>query len=286
MVIFGRTDLASEAHAQWLQNAGAAAACEGVLARQETVNGLSVTAVEITSRKGEAALKKPIGRYYTLMLPSRFERGSAAFSGACEALAALLRRCLPHSDEAPVLIAALGNPDITPDALGSLAAESILVTRHLKRSMAADFARFRSTALCRTGVLGTTGVESAEQILLLCRYLQPSCVIAVDALAGSDPDTLCRCLQLCDSGLAPGSGVNNSRLRLSREQLGVPVLAVGMPTVIDAACFSKEQALSSYFVTPRDIDSQVRTAARLIGFGIDLALHHGLSVEDLELLLN
>ena len=284
MVRFGRTDLASEAR----QRAAAGAAdssLPGVRAREYRLSGLPVTEVEVLDRQGAQALGKPEGLYFTLTLEGRFERGAEAFPRAAEALARLIGRCAPLEKESCVLIAALGNPDITPDALGSLAASNILVTRHLKRSDPETFSSFRPTALCRTGVLGTTGMESALQIRTLCRELRPDLVLAIDALAGAELDRLCRCVQICSTGISPGSGVGNDRQALNRETLGVPVVAIGVPTVVDAAGLSNEPGLAAMFVTPRDIDSAVRTAGRLIGYGVNLALHEDLTVEDIDMLI-
>ena len=283
MVKYGRTDLASEAHA--LRCADAAAVQPGINAGLETLHGLQVTAVEITDEGGAQLLGKPVGRYYTLELPGRFARGTELFPEAAAAIAELIARCLPDKAPESVLIAALGNPDITPDALGSLAASDILVTRHLKERQAEDFQPFAATALCRTGVLGTTGVESALQIRMLCRELRPDCVIAVDALAGADFTRLCRTVQICDTGIAPGSGVGNDREALDSSYLGAPVIAVGVPTVMDAALLSQDPAMAAMFVTPRSIDSDVRMAARLIAYGINLALHRDLSVSDIDMLV-
>ena len=184
-----------------------------------------------------------------------------------------------------MLGAALGNPDITPDALGPLCASQVLATRHLKARDETLWEGFSSVSLCRPGVLGTAGVESAEQIRALCAALRPSLVIVVDALAGAEAAGLCRSIQVCDSGISPGSGVCNDRARIDRALLGVPVTAVGVPTVTDAAPFGGDEALRGLFVTPRDIDSAVRDCARVIAYGIDLALHRGLSVDDLDALV-
>lgn len=281
MLITGRTDLASEAHSLWMRGAGESAALPGVRATQETLRGLPLTAVEITDERGAATLGKPRGRYYTLRLPERFSRGDGAFSDAACAVAALLGRCLPEKRAEGVLIAALGNPDVTPDALGPLCAGNVLVTRHLCRQETESFRGFCPVALCRTGVLGTTGVESAAQIRALCRDLSPACVIAVDALAGAEPGELCRTVQICDSGIAPGSGVGNDREALDRGFLGVPVVALGVPTVADVS----DPEGAALFVTPRYIDSAVRSLARLIGYGINLALHEHIGIEDIDLLL-
>jgi len=277
--------MAAEARRLWEAGAAENAALHGVAATETTLRGFPLTQVVILDPRGERALGKPAGAYYTLELPRFFGRGEEGFPAAVEALAELLRRCLGGRRVSSALIAALGNPAITPDALGPCCADFVLVTRHLKERGEAGFSELCSTALCRPGVLGSTGVESAEQLRLLCRRLRPDCVIAVDALAGCEPARLCRTVQVCDSGIAPGSGVGNDRAALSRESLGVPVVAVGVPTVIDASHFSEEASLRGLFVCPRGIDGIVRSAGRLIGCAIDLALHRTLRLEDLDALL-
>ena len=255
----------------------------GVRCSTERVHGLEVFNIDIFNREGETKIGKPQGQYYTLQLPRWYDRGSEIFSDAVTALAELVRRCLPQECE-NVFVAALGNPDITPDALGSLAASSILVTRHLKQNEPEHFPQFCSLSLCRPGVLGTSGIESAAQIKMLCTEIQPQLVVAIDALAGSEADTLCRSVQVSNAGISPGSGVGNDREELSMAALGVPVLSIGIPTVIDAG-FLGEGALRGMFVTPRDIDSLVRHGARLIAYALNLALHHGLSVTDIDTLI-
>lgn len=280
MVINGRTDLASEALRQSC-DAEEVTKLPGIRATEENREGFPVTVVEVLDEQGERKLGKPRGKYITMELaPSLPEH----FPEAARTLAKLIRRCagaLPQR----VLLAALGNPDITPDAIGSLAAAHLLVTRHLKQQEIPAFSSFRSTMLCRTGVLGTSGMESAEQIRALCSQFRPELVIAIDALAGADLNGLCRSVQICNTGIAPGSGVGNARSALNEAYLGVPVLAVGVPTVVDASALSGDPALRGMFVTPRSIDSLVRSCARLLGFGIDLALHEDLGIEDVELLL-
>ena len=276
-----RTDLAAESYDR-LRCAGGI--LTGLSTRSETVCGADVFSVEITDEQAAARLGKPMGHYYTLSLPRTPGRGDASFADLAAAVASLIRRCgVPEGRD--VLVAALGNPDITPDALGSLCAGSVLVTRHLKQGGSALWQRFASVSLCRPGVLGTAGVESAAQIAALCEVVQPGLVIAVDALAGSEVSRLCRSIQICDSGIAPGSGVCNDRMRIDRALLGVPVTGVGVPTVGDASAFGEEECLRGLSVTPRDIDSAVRACARLIGYGIDLALHPSLSVEDIDALV-
>ncbi len=281
----GRTDLASEARQLWTESAGETTELSGFKARQEMLNGHQLTNVETLDQQGAQALNKPCGKYYTLELDALFERGSESFPNAAAAIAELLGRCVDFSKCSTLLVAALGNPDVTPDALGSIAASNIIVTRHLKHSAPEDFKAFKSTALCRTGVLGTTGIESAVQIKTLCSEIQSDCIIAIDALAGADAARLCRSVQICSTGISPGSGVGNDRERPDAETLGVPVVAVGVPTVIDASWLSTEPDVQSMFVTPRYIDSTVR-AGKLIGYGVNLALHTGLTIADIDMLVD
>lgn len=272
-----RTDMANELRQRH------AGEIPGVRCSTEHVRGLAVFSVDIFNSEGERQIGKPRGQYYTLQLPRWFDRGSEKFSDAVTALAELIGRCLPKERE-NVFVAALGNPDITPDALGSLAASSILVTRHLKKREPEYFPQFCSLALCRPGVLGTSGIESAVQIKMLCAEIRPQLVIAIDALAGSEADSLCRSVQVSNAGISPGSGVGNDREELSMATLGVPVLSIGIPTVIDAG-FLGEGNLRGMFVTPRDIDSLVRHGARLIAYALNLALHHSLNITDIDTLI-
>lgn len=280
MAINGRTDMASEAHRDYKRGK----ALPGVSAKEETLNGFPLYSVEIINEDGAQALRKPVGKYYTLEPERFFERGSDSFAPAAQAVAQLIKNCFDGLTPSSVLVAALGNPDITPDALGPLTASHLIVTRHLKHSGDPIFSSFHSLALCRTGVLGTSGIESALHIKTLCALLKPELVIAVDALAGSDPDRLCRTIQVNSAGVAPGSGVGNDREELSLDYLGVPVVGIGVPTVIDSELFGSGSN-THMFVTPRNIDSLVRSAARLIGYGIDLAVHDGLSIGDIDMLI-
>lgn len=246
----------------------------GLIVRKRQEGCCELLAVEVTNERGAALLGKSIGEYYTLTLPRSLP---ALWRDCVLPLTAVIKNLLPPLTGC-ALVAALGNPNITPDALGPLTAESILVTHHLKHS-SPEFSSFGDVALCRTGVLGTSGIESAAQIRSLVSLLRPSFVIAVDALAGREPEGLCKSVQVSSTGIAPGSGVGNDRERLDRDFLGVPVISVGVPTVADLS------PSSALFVTPRDIDAQVRTTAKLIAYAIDLALHPALTVQELETLL-
>ena len=281
---FPRTDLAVEAEA--LRSAAAAAQLPGVRAEQTQRRGFAVTQVEVLDAAGSEALCKPIGRYDTLDLTPLLRRADDAFENAAQTLSELLRAALPLMPEASVLVVGLGNRAITPDAVGPDAMQSVLVTRHLRAQLPEQFGRFRSVAALTPGVLGTTGVESAELVRAMTDRLRPDAVIVVDALDRPPALRLGCTVQLTDPGITPGSGVGNDRAGLDRTTLGVPVAAIGLPTVIDAGSLTDDPRAERMFVTPRDIDAVVRDAAKLIGYGIDLALHDGLTVADLDLLLS
>lgn len=283
-----RTDLAVEAE-QLRRVEGAS--LDGVRSGAARHGSFSVTTTEVLDARGAAALGKPVGRYVTLELGALLRREENAFAQAAALLAGELRALAPLPPGAPVLVAGLGNRGITPDAVGPAALDFVLVTRHLREQLPEDFAAFRPvTAVC-TGVLGTTGIESGDLVSAVAAAVEPGAVIAVDALASRAAAHLGRTVQLADTGIVPGSGVGNARRALSRETLGVPVLAVGVPTVVEAETFAADLGgadadVRGLIVTPRDIDRLVRDAAKLIGYGINLALHEGLTVGDIDMLLS
>ena len=279
-----RTDLALEAHELWQESAGKTTRLAGVKATEKKIQGYPVTQVDILDREGEAALGKPAGSYRTLDLTAFWQRGDGFFDRAVRAVGQQVKELTP--DSGPVLVVGLGNRAMTPDAVGPLAADSILITRHLIDAMPQHFSGFRPVAALRPGVLGTTGVESAEAVRGLVDRLHPSAVIAVDALASRRVGRVCCTVQFSDTGIIPGSGVGNHRKAIDKTTLGVPVVAVGVPTVIAAHLLGDGQPEDDpLFLTPRDIDGKVRELGRVIGYGVTLALQEGLSVEDVTGLL-
>lgn len=273
-----RTDLAQEAHQLWRESAGRATRLRGVYAAQEQCLGFPLHRVEILDEAGEEALGKPRGTYLTLDISTIWRPHVDTAARAAQALAALLRPLLP--EEGTVLVAGLGNAAMTPDALGPQTVRQLLVTRHLGTVLPA----LRPVAALAAGVLGETGVEAAEWVRGLCARVQPAAVVLVDALAARELGRLCSTVQLSDTGLIPGSGVGNHRSALNAETLGVPVIAVGTPTVI-AASHLGDDTEQPLFLTPRDIDSRVHQLSRLLGYGITLALHDTLTIPDITSLL-
>ena len=171
----------------------------------------------------------------TLELDGLARREEDAFGRAARALAAELGALLGLAPGAPALVVGLGNRAITPDNIGPKAADQTMVTRHLVERVPEHFGSFRPVAALAAGVLGTTGMESGEVVRAVAEQIKPACVVAVDALASRSLRRVCRTIQLADTGITPGSGVGNARAALNAETLGVPVIAVGVPTVVDAA---------------------------------------------------
>lgn len=290
-----RTDLALEAQELWQESAGEQTQLKGVQARDSRREGYAVTTVRILDQEGAQALGKPAGTYVTLTVDGLARREEDAFGRAVRAVAAELTQLLAGL-EGPVLVACLGNRAVTPDAVGPKVHDHLLITRHLVDQAPEHFGAFRPVASVAAGVLGTTGVESGELVGALTGRLKPVCIIAVDALASRSLDRLCRTIQLADTGIAPGSGVGNHRHALDRESLGMPVIAIGVPTVVDGATLAADLLGTAdlpplgregeMLVTPKDIDSQVNDLAKVIGYGITLALQPGLTLEDMELLMS
>lgn len=296
------TDLAAEARELFLSSAPEQTALEGVRAADTTCEGYPLSRVEVLDAAGAAALGKPVGTYLTLTLDGFREHRNDAFARAARAVAAQLRRLLRLGPGAEVLVAALGNEHITPDALGPLTAHAVMATRHLVRQMPDTFGGFRPVSVVAPGVLGTTGIESMEIIRAVVRRTRPAALIAVDALASRSLDRVCRTVQLCDTGIAPGSGVGNRRDALTPETLGIPVVAVGVPTVVDAAALTADvirasghdlppedrlhRAAGGMIVTPRDIDTAAADLSKVLGYGINLALQEDITVDEITMFLS
>ena len=273
-----RTDLALEA-AETAR--GEAGRLPGVRSRVRSFGSTVVTEVEILDARGEDALGRPRGSYVTVELekiaPYTLPQAAEVVAGE---LRALLRR-LEIGQDAEAMVAGLGNRRVTPDTIGPLAAEHVIATRHLV-GREKSFDGWRPVSVISPGVLGTTGIESAEVVLGAVRRTSPAVLIVVDALAAGNAGRLCRTVQLADSGISPGSGVGNSRAELSRGTIGVPVIAVGVPTVVDADTLCGGAGCApAMFVTPREIDRLAALSAKLVGHAINMALH-GMTLEEAE----
>ena len=266
-----RTDLAEEAQALWRQSAGKTTQLEGVKARSWEEHGVGRHQVQILNEQGEKALGKPRGTYETLWVPG----DGRPTPEAAEALGEAVRDLLDLRGGESVLVVGLGNRAMTPDAVGPLSAGGILVTRHLRQQLPQIFGGVRPVSALVPGVLGTTGVESAEIVQSVVEATRPDRVVVVDALAAGSADRLCRVIQVTDAGIVPGSGVGNSRAAFSAETLGVPVVAAGIPTLMQA------QEGADLEVTPRALDSVIAHGAALLACAVNRALQPRLTVQQL-----
>ena len=308
-----RTDLAVEAHQLWREGAQDASSMSGVRAEEGMRKGFPVTTVTVSTSEAAQALGKPPGVYVTLELDGLLRREEEAFRRAAEAVAESLRPLLP--EDGPALVIGLGNRAVTPDLIGPLTVDHLLVTRHLVEQVPEHFGTLRPVAAAAPGVLASTGMESSLVARALAEELKPACVIAVDALASRSLDRLCRTVQLSDTGVIPGSGVGNHRAALDRESLGVPVLTVGVPTVVDGTTLALDlleragptgadpagansggsgrtsldraglPVGGDFFVTPREVDQRVADLSKVLGYGVSLALNPSLTVDELTMLL-
>ena len=253
-----------------------------------------ITEIVISEDKHGEKIGKKKGRYITLE-GGQLSYFSENYKDMAEELAEELRAFIP---DGAALVIGLGNNDITPDALGPQAASKILATRHLKDELSKEeefLTSLRQVSVLATGVLGQTGIETAEIVNAVNAKIKPDAVIIIDALACSDISRLGTTIQISDSGISPGSGVQNKRKELSKDSLGIPVIALGVPTVVDmhtiVEAFSGEgvkpglnnDSTPNMMVTPRDIDKLIERAARLISASVNLALHPEMDLDDVEM---
>ena len=286
-----RTDLAVESRTLCGKKGS-----KNVRMQTRTRGEVNITEIEVLNEAGEQEIGKPKGKYITLEIPE-FSHDSELLDGRLSAMTDTLCDFLPDRNGA-VLVAGLGNENITPDALGPKTARGIFATRHIDKSMATrlGFPDLRPVSAVTFGVLGQTGMETAESLKALADAVQPCAVITVDALAARSLSRLGSTVQLTDTGITPGSGVGNSRARIDRETLGVPVIAVGVPTVVDAVTLIRDftgdeknlhetakQEAREMMVTPREIDTLIRRASRFLSLALNCALQPSVSP---DILLN
>ena len=261
---------------------------EGVKTSYEENEECKATIIDILSEEGAKLLQKPVGRYITLEMSS-FPDSALISDGRLFLLKKLLKELIPEKGE--VLIACLGNTDITPDAIGPKCAQCILATRHIPHQTEKELKLppLRPVSVITTGVTGKTGIETGEIIAGIKEKIKPSLIILIDALAARSIKRLGTTVQICTTGLEPGSGVGNRRQAINEKTMGIPVIAIGIPTVVDAATVAydltgREPADNSYndmMITPKDTDSIVSGGARLISLALNCALQNNLSEEEI-----
>lgn len=300
-----RTDLAMESR-------DSAQSLGGVTSRTFRHGDIEETHVYIESEEAAQALEKAQGHYITLSHAALAHASVCERTALARALADILRGILPPFGD--LLVVGLGNRHITADALGSRVLESLLITRHMKAVTEEPLrGRLRGVCAVAPGVLGVTGMETAEVVHGIVEHVHPAAVIAIDALAARESNRICTTIQVTDTGIRPGSGVGNHRQGLTRETLGVPVIAIGVPMVVYAAVIARDaltlllkdigleeeeheqamdalvgkvikQGLGDLVVTPREVDELVGKVAQIIAEGLNIALQPRLSEEEIGIL--
>ncbi len=233
--------------------------------------------VRITCEAGEASIGRPRGIYATLNLERIDDLDEDERLDATDEIARkLCEICdIDRIVPAKILVVGLGNRDLTPDSLGPKSADKVLATMQI---MNCDDERFYSLecaeiAVVSPGVSAKSGLDAALFVSGIASKLNPDVVFAIDALASRSPDRLGRTFQISNTGIFPGSGVGNTRGEISKKTLGIPVIAIGVPTVMDSRHFSSDGVITGepMFVSPREIDGIVSSAAKIIGGAINQA---------------
>lgn len=320
-----RTDLALEAKEMYTeQNAGV---IDGIEEEEYIDKNIKVTWVKIVNEEGVKKIGKPIGNYGTLEFGDFVYYDGNRIIELSEVLAKELSKLIKIEKDMTTLVVGLGNWNITPDAVGPQVVSKIMVSRHLKEYMPNEIDEgIRPVCAISPGVLGLTGIETSEIIKGVVDRIKPSLIICIDALASRRTQRVNRTIQLGDTGIAPGAGVGNRRLELSEKTLGVPVIAIGVPTVVDAGTMANDtidlvldnliksatkgsgfykmlkevnreerQALirevldpkvGGMVVTPKEIDKVIESVSKIIANGINIALQPALTLEDINDYLN
>ena len=293
---FIRTDLAEELRdrAMTRQAKDAAGDLDGILYREENREGFRISRLEIQNEEGEKRLGKPKGNYVTVSFPTAANIGYGEFLALCDALAAEIRKLC--GGKRRILVCGIGNDDFAADALGVIAARHVLVTHHLKKMMSPHMDAFADIAAITPGIMAKTGMETADMVKSAVQAVKPDAVLVIDALAARETDRLARTIQLSDTGLSPGSGIGNRRHDLNERALGVPVIAIGVPTVVDTATLVCDalsektmdertlKKLSRFFVAPKEIDLVAENLGKLIGYAVNRAFHGDFPYEEMAMM--
>ena len=309
-----RTDLAVESREMHLENNNVSS-LEGTEIQEDG----PVTRVKILTNKAATLLNKEIGNYITIDVPRDTFDTQEGYEELCKITATELKNLIHLNKEDTVLVVGLGNRNITPDSLGPQVTEGPLVSRHLIAYMPEEIDQ-RLVPLCAIspGVLGITGIETSEIIKGVTEKVRPSLIIAVDALCSRKMERINTTIQISDTGIIPGGGIGNKRNAINKETMGVPVISMGVPTVVDAGTiasdvidlllkgmssqaspqlykvlktvedFDKVSLISEvltpgeFIVTPKEIDTDIKNISSVIANGINIAIHEGIGLDDID----
>jgi spore protease len=317
-----RTDLAVESHELYRQSQGIQEV-PGVFVDTEKFKKINVTRVHVKNEEGQKAIGKPPGSYITLEIPELIHREQETFEDTISVLSEEMKKLFKLKKDDPVLVVGLGNWQITADSLGPKVISSLLVTRHMFELLPEEIEEgVRPVSALSPGVLGLTGIETGEIIKGVTDRVKPALIIAIDSLAARSLGRISTTIQLADTGITPGAGIGNHRQGLTLESLGVPVIAIGVPTVVDAATMANDtidliidhlkkqtkndqkfyEMLSSInhdekyslikqaqgtelidlVVTPKEIDEIIEDISEIIANAINIALHESVTLGDLN----
>lgn len=316
-----RTDLAIEAKEDYSK--AHEGEIDGVIVDEDVIDDTKVTKVTIKNENGAKVLGKPVGNYITIDIPDYTVYDGEIMENVSEVVGKTMKALINMTQDKTALVVGLGNWKVTPDALGPKVVEKIMVTRHLKDVMpeAIDDSIIPVCAIS-PGVLGITGIETGDVIKALVEKIKPDLVVCVDALASRRIDRVNRTIQISDTGISPGAGVGNHRMKINEETLGVKVIAVGVPTVVDAATIAndsidlvmdefinKSEKGSDFYnmiksidknekeilikellnphvgdlmVTPKEVDLVIDSLSKIIANGINISLQPNLDMDDIN----
>jgi spore protease len=320
-----RTDLAIEAKEIYQKESKGNT--DGVVVEESSEGEVRITSVKIVNEIGERNMGKPIGTYVTIDMPQFVHYDEEAKEAVSRAVANSLSKMIKLEDSMTALVVGLGNWNVTPDALGPKVISKLMVTRHLKELVPDSIDEgVRPVCALAPGVLGLTGIETGEIIRGVVDKIKPNLIVCIDALASRKMDRVNRTVQIGNTGISPGSGVGNKRMEISERTLGIPVIAVGVPTVVDAATMANDtidlvldemikqateggefynmlnnidkneksrmirEILNPYVgdlvVTPKEVDMVIDSVSKIIANGINIALQPALELEDINRYIN
>ena len=320
-----RTDLAIEA--KEIHDKDGKRDITGVNVDTDGDEEIKITRVKISEESGAQIMGKPMGNYITIEVPHLKDKDIDLMEDVSRTIAKELIKLVDLKDDSSILIVGLGNWNVTPDSLGPKVVEKVLVTRHMTQYVPEQIEEgVRPVCALSPGVLGITGIETSEIILGVVNRIKPDLVIAIDALASRKMERVNTTIQIADTGINPGSGVGNNRKELSKDSLGVSVIAIGVPTVVDAATMANDTIdmvidnliketkgekgfydmlrhldreekmqlinevlspqMKDMMVTPKEIDSLIEDISDVVAEGLNISLHPGIHMDDVGRFIN
>lgn len=289
-------------------------AIQGVEQEQsEPLKGVQVYSVRVTDEQGAQAIGKPVGRYVSLDMENPFEQEAQFLEDVSKEFSVHIKELVKSFkiEDEPILVIGLGNRDVTPDSLGPRVVERMLVTRHMKEAVPQELtSRLHSVCAIAPGVLGVTGMETAEIVRGLVDTTHPCVIVAIDALSARSLHRIASSMQVSDTGIRPGSGLGNRRKGIEKESVGVPVVAIGVPMVVYASTIAHDtvgqvitglnvgqedaaglleyvhkkavEEMGDMVVTPKEVDELVDMCADLVADALNMALHENITLEDVR----